>query len=55
MNRLPRFRLEGQQAAEDIIERLHGSTVLGWSEKLNVQPMGVGIAPVCLLLFSYTD
>ncbi|KAG8819771.1 hypothetical protein FRC19_009554 [Serendipita sp. 401] len=30
-------RLETQQAAEDIVERLDGSNVLGWSEKLSVR------------------
>lgn len=32
--------MESQQAADDIIERLHGSNVLGWSEKLEVHHLG---------------
>jgi hypothetical protein len=36
------IRLENLQAAEDIIERLHGSSVLGWSEKLTVQIISSG-------------
>lgn len=39
------IRLENPQAAEDIIERLHGSSVLGWSEKLTVQIISSGTNP----------
>lgn len=47
-------RLENQQAAEDIIERLHGSNVLGWSEKLNVQLLGAGSSKVCYISIAST-
>ncbi|KAG8834780.1 hypothetical protein FRC17_007097 [Serendipita sp. 399] len=35
-------RLETQQAAEEIVDRLDGSNVLGWSEKLSVQILESG-------------
>ena len=39
------IRLENLQAAEDIIERLHGSSVLGWSKKLTVRIISSGANP----------
>lgn len=44
------IRLSSSQAAEDIIERLHGSDILGWTENLTVQSIGFGSGSVSILL-----